>query len=73
MNYLNESLDNLEQSTRYNNGVPETSYESTEEVILKIVAALAVPSDIESSHKLRRKSDKSNIIAKYCRTYVSFK
>ena len=62
VNYLNESLDNLEQYTRKNSlefyGVPENSYDSTEEAILKIAAALEVqvtPSDIEISHKLKRK------------------
>lgn len=73
INYLNESLDNLEQYTRKNSlefhGVPENSYESTEQAILKIAAALEVqviPSDIEISHKLRRKSGNSVIIAKFC-------
>ena len=73
INYLNESLDNLEQYTRKNSlefhGVPENSYESTEQAILKIAAALEVqviPSDIEISHKLRRKSNNSVIIAKFC-------
>ena len=54
INYLNESLDNLEHYTRKNSlefhGVPENSYESTEQAILKIAAALEVqvsPSDIE--------------------------
>ena len=73
INYLNESLDNLEQYTRKNSlefhGVPENSYESTEEAILKIAAALEVqviPSDIEISHKLRHKNNNSVIIAKFC-------
>ena len=73
INHLNESLDNLEQYTRKNSlefhGVPENSYESTEQAILKIAAALEVqviPSDIEISHKLRRKSNNSVIIAKFC-------
>lgn len=73
VNYLNESLDNLEQYTRKNSlefhGVPENSYDSTEEAILKIAAALEVqvtPSDIEISHKLKRKNDSSVIIAKFC-------
>ena len=68
-----ESLDNLEQYTRKNSlefhGVPENSYESTEQAILKIAAALEVqvsPSDIEISHKLRRKNNNSVIIAKFC-------
>lgn len=71
VNYLNESLDNLEQYTRKNSlefhGVPENSYESTEEVILKIAAALdvqVISSEIEIS--LRRKNDNSVIIAKFC-------
>ena len=73
VNYLNESLDNLEQYTRKHSlefhGVPENSYESIEEVILKIAAALEVQviaSNIEISHKLRCKSDNSVIIAKFC-------
>ena len=60
INYFKESLDNLEQYTRKNSlefhGVPENSYESTEQAILKIAAALEVqvsPSDIEISHKLK--------------------
>ena len=68
INYLNESLDNLEQYTRKNSlefhGVPENSYESTEQAILKIAAALEVqvsPSDTEISHKLRRKNNNSVI------------
>ena len=73
INYLNESLDNLEQYTPQNSlefhGVPENSYESTEQAILKIAAALEVQvssSDIEISHKLRRKNNNSVIIAKFC-------
>ena len=73
INYLNKSLDNLEQYTRRNSlefhGVPENSYESTKQAILKIAAALEVqvsPSDIEISHKLRRKNNNSVIIAKFC-------
>ncbi|KAK2558560.1 LINE-1 retrotransposable element ORF2 protein [Acropora cervicornis] len=46
INYFKESLDNLEQYTRKNSlefhGVPENSYESTEQAILKIAAALEV-------------------------------
>ena len=68
-----ESLDNLEQYTRKNSlefhGVPENSYESTEQAILRIAAALEVqviPSDIEISHKLRRKNKNSVIIARFC-------
>ena len=75
INYLNESLDNLEQYTRKNSlefhGVPENSHESTEQAILKIAAALEVqvsPNDIEISHKLRRKNNNSVII---CLLYTS--
>lgn len=70
---LNESLDNLEQYTRKNSleiyGIPENSYASTEEAVLKIAAALEVqvtPSNIEISHQLRRKKGNSPIIAKFC-------
>ena len=70
---LNEALDNLEQYTRKNSlefhGIPENSYQSTEEVVLKLAAALEVqvtPSDIEISHKLKRKSGANVIIAKFC-------
>ena len=66
-------MDNLEQYTLKNSlefhEVPENSYESTEQAILKIAAALEVqviPSDIEISHKLRRKNNNSVIIAKFC-------
>ena len=47
----------------------ENLWESTEEAILKIAAALEVqviPSDIEISHKQRRRNDNSVIIAKFC-------
>ena len=71
--FLNESLDNLEQYTRKNSlefhGVPENSYASTEEAVLKIAAALDVqvaPNDIEISHQLRRKKGNNAIIAKFC-------
>ena len=80
INYLNKSLDNLEQYTRKNSlefhGVPENSYESTEQAILEIAAALEVqvsPSDIEISHKLRRKNNNSVIIAKFCSHKVKTK
>lgn len=70
---LNEALDNLEQYTRKNSlefhGIPENSYQSTEEAVLKLAAALDVQvtsSDIEISHKLKRKSGASVIIAKFC-------
>jgi len=70
---LNEALDNLEQYTRKNSlefhGIPENSYQSTEEAVLKLAAALdvqVVPSDIEISHKLKRKSGENVIIANFC-------
>ena len=70
---LNEALDNLEQYTRKNSlefhGISENSYQSTEEPVLKLAAALDVqvaPSDIEISHKLKRKSGANSIIAKFC-------
>ena len=60
---LNEALDNLEQYTRKNSlefhGIPANSYQSTEEAVVKLAAALDVqvtPSDIEISHKLKPKS-----------------
>ena len=70
---LNEALDNLEQYTRKNSlefhGIPANSYQSTEEAVIKLAAALDVqvtPSDIEISHKLKRKSGANAIIAKFC-------
>ena len=70
---LNEALDILEQYTRKNSlefhGIPENSYQSTEEAVLKIAAALDVqiaPSDIEISHKVKRKSGANAVIAKFC-------
>ena len=70
---LNEALDNLEQYTRKNSlefhGIPANSYQSTEEAVLKLAAALDVqvaPSDIEISRKLKRKSGATAIIAKFC-------
>ena len=63
--------DDLEQYTRKNSleivGVPEGCYTTTEEVVLKIANALDVnisPSDIEISHKLKRKGA-NIIIAKF--------
>ena len=63
VDHLNEVLDILEQYTCKNSlefhGIPENSYQSTEEAHLKLAAALDVqvaPSDIEISHKLKRKS-----------------
>ena len=56
---LYDLQDNLEQYTRKNSleihGIPEQTYKSTEEVILKLSEALEVPitsDDIEISHKL---------------------
>ena len=73
VNRLNEALDNLEQYIRKNSlefhGIPANSYQSTEEAILKLAAALDVqvaPSDIEISHNLKRKSGATAIIAKFC-------
>jgi len=70
---LNEALDNLEQYTRENSrefhGIPENSYQSTEEAVLELAAALDVQitrSDIEISHRLKRKSGDNTIIAKFC-------
>lgn len=73
INELNDALDNLEQYTRKNSlefhGIPENSYGSTEEAVLKVAATLDVEvssSDIEITHKLRRRSGDSAIIAKFC-------
>lgn len=63
--------DELEQYTRKNSleitGIPESCYESTEEVVIKIAEVLNVditPGDIEISHKLKRR-DKTAIIVKF--------
>ena len=63
--------DELEQYSRKNSleihGLPENVYSSTEEAVLKLAGALNVEmsaSDIEISHKLRRKG-KTFIIAKF--------
>ena len=73
VDHLNEALDNLEQYTCKNNlefhRIPANSYQSTEEAVVKLAAALDVqvtPSDIEISHKLKRKSGANTIIAKSC-------
>ena len=57
---LYELQDRLEQYTRKNSleihGVPESAYESPEEVVMKIAEALEVPvqpNDIEIVHKLK--------------------
>ena len=70
---LNEELDNLEQYTHKNSfefhGIPENSYQSTKEGVLKIAAALDVqvaPSDIKISHKLKCKNGDNTLIAKFC-------
>ena len=46
VNRLNEALDNLEQYIRKNSlefhGIPANSYQSTEEAVLKLAAALNV-------------------------------
>jgi len=73
VSHFNEALDNLGQYTHKNSlefhGIPENSYQSTEEAVLKLAAALNVqiaPSDIEISHKLKCKSGDNAIIAKFC-------
>jgi len=62
---LYDLQDRVEQYTRENSlkfhGIPESAYNSTEEAILKIVAALEVPvssKDIEISHKLNTRANK---------------
>ena len=66
---LYDLQDNLEQYTRKNyveiHGVPESAYTSTEEVVLKLAAAVNVDvtvEDIEISHKLNRKGVKPIIV-----------
>ena len=66
---LYQLQDHLEHNTRKNSleihGIPETAYETTEEVVLKLANALDVPvnpQDIEISHKLRRKGAKPIIV-----------
>jgi len=66
---LYELQDRLEQYTRKNSleiyGVPESAYESPEEVVMKIAEALEVPvqpNDIEIVHKLKRKVNKPIIV-----------
>ena len=66
---LYELQDRLEQYTRKNtqetHGVPESAYESPEEVVIKIAEALEVPvqpNDIEIVHKLKRKGNKPIIV-----------
>ena len=61
--------EHLEQYTRKNSleihGIPEETYETTEEVVLKLANALNVPvnpQDIEISHKLGRKGAKPIIV-----------
>ena len=62
---LFELQDELEQYTRKNSleihGIPESAYTSTEEVVLKLAAAVNVDfnaEDIEISHRLNRKGVK---------------
>ena len=66
---LYELQDRLEQYTRKNSleihGVPESAYESPEEVAMKIAEALEVPvqpNDIEIVHKLKTKGNKPIIV-----------
>ena len=66
---LYELQEHLEQYTRKNSleihGVPESTYRSTEEVVLKLAEALEVPvqsQDIEISHKLPNKGMKAIIV-----------
>ena len=63
-----ELKDRLEQYTRKTfRGIPESTYNSTEEAILKTADALDVPvssDDIEISHKLNSRCNKA-IIAKF--------
>jgi len=68
---LYDLQDHLEQYTRKNSlefyGIPESTYNSTEEAILKVAEALEVPvspDDIEISHKLNTRGNKA-IIAKF--------
>ncbi|PFX23750.1 hypothetical protein AWC38_SpisGene11665 [Stylophora pistillata] len=70
---LNEELDNLEQYTCKNSlefhGIPENSYQSTKEAVLKIAAALEVQvaaSNIKISDKLKRKNSDNATIVKFC-------
>ena len=63
------ALDDLKQYSRKNtleiDGIPEESYTSTEEVVLKVGNALNVdisPQDIEISHKIKRRGSKSIIV-----------
>ena len=59
----------MEQYTRKNSleihGVPESAYSTTEEIVLRLEEALEVsitPQDVEISHKLKRKRNKSVIV-----------
>ena len=65
---LYDFQDELEQYTRKNSveicGIPESAYESTEKVVLKISGALNVaisPEDIEITHHLNRKGVEKGI------------
>ncbi|XP_068720522.1 uncharacterized protein [Montipora capricornis] len=67
------ALDELEQYTRKNSleiqGIPDQCYSTTEEVVLKLAGVLNVnvnPTDIEISHKLKRRGNNSSpIIVKF--------
>lgn len=70
---LYTALDDLEQYTRKNSleiqGIPDQCYSTTEEVVLKLASVLNVnvnPTDIEISHKLKRRGNNSSpIIVKF--------
>ena len=66
---LYDLQDKLEQHTRKNSleihGVPESTYNETEDVVLKLAEALDVsvePKDIEICHKLNRKGNKPIVV-----------
>ena len=66
---LYELQDRLEPYTRKNSlekdGVPESAYSTTEDVVLKLAEALEVPitpQGVEISHKLKRKGNKPIIV-----------
>ena len=55
------------------NGVPETAYKSTEEVVLKLAEVLEVPvqsQDVEMSHKLPNKGKKAIIVSHKVKTQL---
>ena len=64
-----DQMDELEQYSRKNtieiHGIPEDAYESTEYAVMKVAEALAIPlneSEIEISHKLKRKGNRPIIV-----------